>query len=154
MLINLWTSTLHDLLYMTPALHAQCLFSPYLYRCSSKPRGLQKGLRQSAISISLQFFETLWKGWFAPDDDTVSRRTIPISWEWFLRPWVAVNEFAETLTENLKLPKDDNLTLVNTAKFATISQNVQPMLDAISCLNTRTREVSTKEDINTIMSYL
>jgi hypothetical protein len=89
-----------------------------------------------------------------PDDDTVSRRTNPISGEWFLRPRIAMSEFAETLTENLKLLKDDNLTLVNTAEFATISKSVQPMLDALSRLNTKTREVPTKEDINTVMSYL
>jgi hypothetical protein len=90
----------------------------------------------------------------APDDDTISRRTNPISCEWFLRPRVAMSEFPETMTENLQLLQDEKFTLVNTSEIATISDSVAPMLDALSRLNTKTKVVPTKRDINTVMTYL
>ena len=89
-----------------------------------------------------------------PDQDTLSRRTKPISCEWYLRPRVALSEFAETVTENLKLLTNKDLHLVDIEKFASISEDVAPMLHALSRLNTKTKEVPNKEDITTVMSYM
>jgi hypothetical protein len=58
------------------------------------------------------------------------------------------------MTENLQLLQDDKLVLVYTSKFATISDSVAPMLDALSRLNTKTKLVPSKRDINTVMTYL
>jgi hypothetical protein len=51
------------------------------------------------------------------DDGTIRRRTNPISCEWSLRPKVAMSELAETVTENINVLKQDNLTLLETSRF-------------------------------------
>ncbi|CAB3992168.1 Hypothetical predicted protein [Paramuricea clavata] len=58
------------------------------------------------------------------------------------------------MTENLQLLQDKKITMVNTSKIATISDSVTPMLHALTHLNTKTKDVPTKRDIHTVMTYL
>ena len=100
------------------------------------------------------FLKPYGKGDSLADEDTISRQTNPISCKWFLRPRAGMSEFAETVTENLNLLKDENLTLIKTSKFAPITENIQTMLDSLSRLNTKNKKPSTKEDVKTVMSFL
>ena len=137
------------------AFDSECFFS-WSLQMYKQNKGTPE--KPKAVSYFNQFPSNFLKPYgkadSAPDDDTISRRTNPISCEWLFRPRVAMSEFAETITENLQLLQDDNLALVNTSKFASISDSGAPMLDALSRLNTKTKLLSSKRDINTVMTYL
>ena len=101
-----------------------------------------------------------------PDDETISRRTNQVSCEWFLRPDIAMSEFAESITANLKILQKDNLKLVKKAKFSTIANGIAPMLEALDRLNKKPKKQNedpeeeeekprpTKDDIKTVLSTL
>lgn len=74
-----------------------------------------------------------------PDEETISKRINPISCEWFGRPKVAMSEFADTITQNMELLKDEDMKyeLIDTAKFSEISQEIHPFLDALDRLSPR-----------------
>ena len=96
-----------------------------------------------------------------PDEDTISKRTRPISCEWFLRPKVAMSEFTETITQNIEILKDEHIKYIDASKFEEMSEEIQPFLIALNRLNNNKNSkeknnttAPTKDDIKTVMSFL
>ena len=107
-----------------------------------------------------------------PDDETIARRTNQVSCEWFLWLDIAMSEFAESITANLKILQKDNLKLVKKAKFSTMANAMamkrwtdltKSWLEALDRLNKKPNEDTeeeeekpwrTKADIKTVLSTL
>ena len=65
-----------------------------------------------------------------------------------------MSEFAETLPENMKLLQDDNLKVIHSSIFTEMAEQIPPTLDSLSRLNTKSKDVSHKEDTKTVLSFL
>lgn len=100
------------------------------------------------------FLKPYGKANLPPDEETIQRRINPVSCEWFLRPKVAMSEFSATVTENLLLLKDENFQLIRSSKFNHIYDSMQPFLNALNKLNTKSDEPSSQEDVNAVMSTI
>ena len=80
----------------------------------------------------------------APDGEKIMRRIHPVSCEWLKRPKVAMSEFADTMIENVKWLNGDGKTLVDSFDMGTVSEKLQPMLQALGHLNTKNSEANPK----------
>ena len=100
-------------------------FPLYLYRCTSSYFN----------QFPANFLKPYGKADSPPDEDTISRRIKPISCEWFLCPKVAMSEFAETITQNMEILKDEHMKYIDASKFSEMSQQIKPLLNALNRLN-------------------
>lgn len=89
-----------------------------------------------------------------PTEETINKRTNPISCEWFLCPKVVMSEFAATMVENLALLEDHNSPLVKNAKFRRVMESSQAFVDALNSLNSNSSDNATDEDVKTVLQYM
>lgn len=100
------------------------------------------------------FLKPYGKASTVPDEETIQRRINPVSCEWLLRPRIAMSEFSATVVENLTLLKNENFEFIKKTKFAAIFDSMQPFLDALTRLNTKSDETASEEDVNTVMTTI
>lgn len=89
----------------------------------------------------------------APDEDRVFRRIQNDSCEWLARPKVALSEFAETISSNMKILKNSTSSILDKAgirEFEAAFSNVNQHLPR---LNTRVDQETRKEDIKAFLKF-
>ena len=89
-----------------------------------------------------------------PTQETIKKRTNSISCEWFVRPKVAMSEFAATMVENLSVLKDHKSPLVRTSRFTQLVESSEAFFHALNSLNTKTEENATIDDVKNVMAYM
>lgn len=73
----------------------------------------------------------------APNHDMLMRKINPKSCEWLKRPKIAVSEFSETMVANMEWLAQSRHTFLNTEKINELKENMEPLLDSLRPLNTK-----------------
>ena len=91
----------------------------------------------------------------APDGEKIMRRIHPVSCEWLKQPKVAMSEFADTMVQNMEWLNSEGKTLVDSFDIATVSEKLQPMLQALGQLNSKNSEANPKgKHVKKVLSTL